>query len=117
MLAVNAGAALDARTQAVYRAIWLEGLRDLAPDVLLAAFQKTLRECLYWPVKVADIMKHVDRTKDTALAEAADLEWQKVLALRRQYWSPDAPGGFWSGMPRLSERVQTACRASGVSRW
>lgn len=84
--------------------------------MLEAAFRKTLQSCKYWPIKVADIREHIDRTKQTALAEAADLEWQRVLALRRAYWNPDFPGGFTRGMPRLSERTQAACRAAGVFR-
>lgn len=72
--------------------------------------------CKYWPVKVADIREHIDRTKEAAMQEAADLEWQRVMALRRAYWNPDFPGGFTRGMPTLSERTQAACRAAGVFR-
>jgi len=115
-LAINAGQALDSKTQAVYESIWSDGLADLPLNVLRAAFQKTLRECKFWPVKVADIRQHVDRAKETALGEAADLEWQRVLDLRRVYWNPDMPGGFSRGMPKLTERVQNACRAAGVFR-
>ena len=115
-LAINAGAALDAKTQAVYRSIWLEGLGDLSPRVLLAAFQKTLRECAYWPVKVADIRKHVSTAETNAVNVAAERAWERVLELRRLYWNPDMPGGFSRGMPQLSERVKQACRAAGVFR-
>jgi hypothetical protein len=115
-LALNAGAALDAQGLAVYTAIWEEGFSDLPDNVLEAAFRKTLRTCKFWPVKVADVREHIDRTKETALAEAADLEWQRVLDLRRVYWNPDMAGGFSRGMPKLSERVASAARAAGVFR-
>ncbi len=115
-LAINAGAALDAKTQGVYCSLWLEGLGDLSPGVLRAAFQKTLRECAYWPVKVADIRKHVSRAESNATAEAAEQAWERVLECRRVYWSPDLPGGFSRGMPKLSDRVATAARAAGVWR-
>jgi hypothetical protein len=115
-LAVNAGAALDAKTQAVYRAIWLEGFADLSPEVLRAAFQKTLRESVYWPVKVADIRKHVTSAASNATDEAAEKAWQRVLDIRRVQWSPDAPGGFYGQPPRLPERVAQAARAAGVFR-
>jgi hypothetical protein len=42
------------------------------------------------------------------------MEWERVLECRRLYWNPDMPGGFSSAMPKLSERVQRAARASGV---
>src|SRR5438270_8268535 len=115
-LAVNAGAALDAKTQAVYCSIWLEGLGDLTPNVLRAAFQKTLQECAYWPVKVADIRKHVARAESHATEEAAEIAWERVLELRRVYWSPDMSGGFSRGMPKLPERVAQAARAAGIWR-
>jgi hypothetical protein len=96
--------------------VWLKGLDDLPYSVLEAAFKKALQTCKFWPVKVADIRECVDHTRENALAEAADLEWQRVLELRRVYWCPDMPGGFSRGMPQLSERVQRACRAAGVFR-
>jgi hypothetical protein len=113
-LALNAGQALDTTALAVYQTLWEEGFEDLPYGVLEAAFRKTLRECKFWPVKIADIREHVDRTKETAVTAAADLEWQRVLDLRRMYWSPDMPGGFSRGMPKLAERVDRAVRASGV---
>ncbi len=114
-LAINAGVALDAKTQAVYCSIWREGLSDLSPEVLLAAFRKTLRDCVYWPVKVADIRKHVFQAESNATGEAAEKAWQRVLECRSLYWNPDL-GGFTRGMPKLPERVQQAARAAGVWR-
>jgi hypothetical protein len=115
-LAVNAGAALDAKTQAVFRAIWLEGLGDLPSDVLRAAFQKTLRECAYWPVKVADIRKYVTHAESNATSLAAEDAWQRVLEIRRVHWNPDIPGPFDRAIAGLSERVRQAARAAGVFR-
>jgi hypothetical protein len=103
ILAINAGQALDARTQAVYAAVWLKGLDDLPYSVLEAAFKKALQTCKFWPVKVADIRECVDHTRERALAEAADLEWQRVLELRRVYWCPDMPGGFSRGIGRAMD--------------
>jgi hypothetical protein len=115
-LAVNAGAALDAKTQAVYRTIWIEGLGDLSLQVLRAAFQKTLRECAYWPVKVADIRKHVTRAENTAIDEVAEEAWARILEIRRLHWNPDLPGPLDRALARLSDRVRQAARAAGIFR-
>ena len=115
-LAVKAGAALDVATQKTFAAIWLEGLGDLSPDVLRAAFQKTLRECGYWPVKVADIRKHVTHAEGNVEHQNAETAWQYILDVRRVYWNPDMPGGFSRGVPKLSERMAQAARAAGVFR-
>ena len=115
-LAINAGASLDAKTQAVYMNLWVEGLADLPTDVLRAAFQKTLRECAYWPVKVADIRKHVTHAVSNATGEALERAWQRVLEIRRVHWNPDIPGPFDRAVARLSERVRQAARAAGVFR-
>ena len=115
-LAVNAGAALDDDAQAVYRSIWLEGLADLSPAVLLAAVRKTLRECLYWPIKVADIRKHITHAIQNETSDAAEMAWHQVLEIRRVHWNPDIPGPFNRAVARLTERVQQAARAAGVWR-
>ncbi len=120
-LAINAGASLDAKTQAVFCSIWLEGLADLPPAVLRAAFQKTLRECAYWPVKVADIRKHVSRAESNATDEAAEKAWERVLEIRRCHWNPDwsnpyKPSPFERAVSQLTERVKQAARAAGIWR-
>jgi hypothetical protein len=84
-LAINAGASLDSKTQAVYTALWIEGLGDLSPDVLRAAFLKTLRECAYWPVKVADIRKHVISADTTLSSLEAENAWQKALSIAQDF--------------------------------
>jgi hypothetical protein len=113
---VNAGQALGDKTRSLYQSVWEEGFADLPYDVLEAAFRKTLRECKFWPVKVADVRERVDRTRETAVLAAAELEWERVLELRRLCWNPDMPGGFSRGMPKLSQRVAQAARAAGVFR-
>jgi hypothetical protein len=113
-LAVNAGAAVDARTQAVFKALWLEGLADLSPDVLRAAFVKTLRECAYWPVKVADIRKHVTHAQEIAEMMAAQKAWETALDFRRRYWHADLPGQRPSYAPNLPHRIEQSMRAAGV---
>src|SRR5438552_6688708 len=90
-LAINAGASLDAKTQAVYKNLWVEGLADLPTDALQVAFQKTLKECTYWPVKVADIRKHVTRAESNVTSLDAEYAWQQVFEIRRLYWNPDIP--------------------------
>jgi hypothetical protein len=115
-LAVNAGAALDAKTQAVYCSIWREGLSDLSSAVLLAAFRKTLRECPYWPVKVADIRKHVTRAIQNETDDAAEMAWKCVLEIRRVHWCPDVPGPFNRTIANLTERVRQAARSAGIWR-
>jgi hypothetical protein len=113
-LAINSGAALDARTQAVFKALWLEGLGDLSPDVLRAAFVKTLRECSFWPVKVADIRKHVAHAQQTSEAMAAEEAWNTALDWRRRYWRRDLPGQCPSYAPKLPDRITQSMRAAGV---
>lgn len=111
-LAVNAGAALDAKTQAVYRAIWLEGLADLSPSVLRAAFEKTLRECKFWPVKVADIRQHVSHAEENAVNLQAEQKWQQVLAYA-QTTSPD----YVSRPIKIKEQTRAAINAAGGLCW
>jgi hypothetical protein len=95
--------------------LWVFALSDLEPAVLDAACKRAMQTCKFFPTP-AEIREHIDRTKEIALAEAADLEWQKVLDLRRVYWNPDIAGGFSRGMPKLSARVAAAARAAGVFR-
>ncbi len=98
-----------------YLQLWEESFADLSYAILAAAFAKTIRTCKFFP-KVADVRGEIDGAIETATEQAAEIEWGKVLDLRRMYWNPDMPGGFSRGMPQLSERVQQAARASGVFR-
>jgi hypothetical protein len=121
---MNAGQALDATVFGVYQALWEDGFSDLEYRVLEAAFGKTLRTCKFWPVKVADVREHIDRTRETAVIAAADLEWQTLHKYIREWVSPDMVfknhragcprrGCTCPGPPQLSERVSRAARASG----
>lgn len=114
--ALNAGQTLDSTAVGVYTALWCESFDDLPANVLEAAFRKAIRACRFWPVKIADILEHVDNAKETATCEAADQAWERVLDLRRRFWNPDMPGGFSRGMPELSPRIERAARAAGVFR-
>lgn len=96
--------------------MWEDAFSDLSPQVLETAFRKTLQTCKFWPVKVADIREHIYRTKETASTEAADLEWQRVLAIRRTEYNPDLPQYLARALARLPDRVQRAARAAGVFR-
>jgi hypothetical protein len=100
----------------VFESIWQEGFEDLEYGVLEAAFKTTLRECSFWPVKVADVRSRIERAKEIATTEAAEQAWLRVLELRRRFWNPDMPGGFSRGMPELSPRIDRAARAAGVFR-
>lgn len=113
-LALNAGAPLDAKTQAVYKSLWLDGLSDLTPTQAEAAFRKVLRECTYWPVKIADIRKHIAHAEETAEALAAEEAWIVALNFRRRYWRFDLPGQLASDAPKLPERIDQSMRAAGV---
>lgn len=116
-LALNAGQALDSTDVGVYESLWLEGLEDLPYEVLERAFQRTLQDCKYWPVKVADIRERIEHTKQIAFITEAALKWTRVLDYIRLYFNPDMPGGASSGAPKITERTMTAIRAAGGLAW
>jgi hypothetical protein len=93
--------------------LWLDAFGGMDAETLESLFRRALTTCKFFP-KVSEILEPIRRVEETATPQAAIEAWERVLGLRRQYWNPDAPGGFWPGMPKLSERVQAACRASGV---
>jgi len=113
-LAINAGASLDAKTQAVYKSLWLEGLGDLSPDVLRVAFQKTLRECAYWPVKVADIRKHVISADSSLAVLEAENAWQKALSVAQDF---GCDYSIASARKIDDPALDAAMRAAGGCRW
>jgi hypothetical protein len=115
-LSVNAGQALTPTALGVFEAIWQDDFADLDYTILEAAFRNTLRECKFWPVKVADIRGHIEHAKETATNEAAEEGWARVLEIRRVNWNPDIPGPFDRAVANLSERVRQAARAAGVWR-
>jgi len=91
-------------------------LADLPTDALQVAFQKTLKECTYWPVKVADIRKHVTRAESNVTSLDAEYAWQQVFEIRRLYWNPDIPDDHSRRLALLPERTQQAARAAGIFR-
>jgi hypothetical protein len=78
--------------------------------VLEAAFKRTLRECKYWPVKMADVRERIDKAKETAVLTAADIAWQRLLDYCREWVNPDI---HFSMAPKLPERLDRAARAAG----
>lgn len=114
--ALNAGKVLNSEELAVYEALWMRGFSDLSYQILEAAFVLTLREKKYWPIQVADVREHLERTNQMALTEKAALAWEKALEYRRRFVDFDKPGGLSSQAPQLSGRFGAACRASGVLR-
>lgn len=95
--------------------LWQEAFAGMEATTLEKLFRRAMKTCKFFP-KVAEILEPLASMKHTAEPLDAESAWQRVLDLRRVYWSPDLPGGFSRGMPKLSERVQQACRASGVFR-
>ena len=116
IFALNAGKVLNPEEIGVYQSLWMKGFADLSYSELESAFVLTLREKKYWPIQVADVREHLERTNHMALIEKADLAWQKALEYRRRFVDFDKPGGLSSQAPRLSGRFASACRASGVLR-
>jgi hypothetical protein len=114
--ALNADKELDATAVGVYESLWSEAFSDLSDSCLSAAFQKTLRTAQFWPIKVADVRKHVSQAVSNATDEASEKAWGRVLEIRRVSWNPDIPGPFDRAVARLSERVRQAARAAGVFR-
>lgn len=116
IFALNAGKVLSQEELGVYQALWMRGFADLSYPILEAAFVLTLREKKWWPIQVADVREHLEKTNQIALTEKADLAWEKALEYRRRFVDWDKPGGLTSDAPQLSGRFAAACRASGVLR-
>lgn len=98
----------------VMTAVWIESLRGIDADVLDAAFRKVMeigcrRE---FPIP-ADVRGHVDSTRETAIAAAADVEWQNLLEYVREWIHPDIQKALSARAPKLSEPVDRAARAAG----
>jgi len=91
-------------------ALWTEGFDDLPCDALEAAFQWALKECAYWPVKVADIRKRVTHAETNAAEEEAAQKWTKVLDYIRVHYNPDIVS---RNVPRITERTHRAINAAG----
>ena len=95
--------------------LWLEAFGGMDAALLEKLFGRALKTCKFFP-KVSEILEPIQKAQETAVPEAAERAWEYVLDLRRRFWNPDALGGFSRGMPKLSERIAQAARASGVFR-
>jgi hypothetical protein len=104
---------LNDESSRILLALWCDAFSDLTDAVLENAFLRTLRSCRFFPT-IADVRSHIDKTRETATAQDAEIAWQRILDLRRRYWNPDLPSGFSRGMPNLPGRVDRAARASGI---
>jgi len=113
LFALNAGQPLDGDTLSVYMTLWLEGFADLSDDVLEAAFQKTLRTCKFWPVKIADVREHIESAKEKGFTLESEEAWEKLLSWVERNYYPDLPGGVRQGAPRLPAVFSHAARAAG----
>jgi hypothetical protein len=106
LFALNAGQPLDGDTLSVYVTLWLEGFADLPDDVLEAAFQKTLRTCKFWPVKIGDVREHVESAEDSR----AEDEWQNLLEYCRRHVNADLG---MAHAPKLPPQISHAAAAAG----
>lgn len=93
--------------------LWLEQLGGIEPATLQRLFERAMRTYKFFP-KIAEILEPLQGAEKKAAPEAAEQAWERVLEIRRTQWSPDAPGGFYGGKPKLSERIWQAARAAGV---
>jgi hypothetical protein len=89
-------------------ALWEDELSDLSPDVLNAAFRKTMQCCRFWPT-VADIRSHVEAADSTLESAEADKAWDDALSYARRYGNV-----LTSSVPRIGDDAsETAIRACG----
>ena len=110
--ALNAEKGLPAKEQAVYRTMWEEGFSDVDAGRLKAAFVACLRSHTFKTIPtIGDIRQHLQKAQGKAAEEHAELNWQRVVKIRRVSWNPDMPG---AGLPKFSKRVGRAVRASGI---
>jgi hypothetical protein len=109
--AVNCGQALpEGRVL-----LWLDELSDVKPEVLERVFRGVLRTYVFNNIPpIGEIRSRIDAALASATQQNAELEWERVVELRRRFFNPDTPGCFSRGMPKLSEQVDRAARASGI---
>lgn len=112
---MNSGQALDATALAVYQAIWEKGFEDLDYRVLEVAFRKTLRECKFWPVKVADVRAHIDQANANGLKLEAEEAWRAWVKHVDRHYHPDL--GWDHQTPPLPAITEHAARAAGGAFW
>jgi hypothetical protein len=92
-----------------YQQLWESAFADVPLEVLVAAFEKTLRECKFMPT-VADVLTHVKVANSTASQEEAERKWQEVLRYIRLHYNPDI--STQSGQP-IGKRTGRAIEAAG----
>lgn len=85
------------------------------PAKLESLFRRAMQTCKFFP-KVSEILEPLRHAEETATPQAAQLAWEQVLELRRRHYNPDMPQYLAARVRALPERVQAACRASGVFR-
>src|SRR5712664_3959020 len=113
--ALNAGQALNPTDLGVFQALWEDGFADLSCDVLEVAFRRTLRECKFWPVKVADVRERVDKANSAALELEAAEAWERWFAHVQKYFHADL--GWDRHAPHLDAITEHAGRAAGGAHW
>jgi hypothetical protein len=87
--------------------IWVEQLRDIAPEILDAACDRLAKTWTsgFLPAP-GNIRAQIDSTQQGTFED----EWQGVLAYIAEWYSPDM---VFSGTPRLPEDLDHAARAAG----
>jgi hypothetical protein len=93
--------------------LWLETFGAMDAALLERLFSRAFKICKFFP-KVSDILEPIQGVKETAVPEAAEQAWQRVLEVRRVHWNPDIPAPFQRALAKLSERERQAARAAGV---
>jgi hypothetical protein len=95
--------------------VWLEAFGGMDAGTLEILFQRAMRSCKFFP-KVSEILEPMRTVKQSAMDDAGERAWQRVLEIRRVHWDPDIPGPFDRAVAGLSERVRQAARVAGVFR-
>lgn len=97
---------------------WTASLSHLSPDVLrraLAEVPRTFIPTTACPFPTpAHVLKFTDHVDQNMLNSEAEVEWERVLTLRRTEWNPDMPDYFARAFSELPVQTQAAARASGI---
>jgi hypothetical protein len=98
--------------------IWTMALSDLSLPMIQSAFVKLISNfkptsACPFPVP-GNLREQIDSVNSAAEAGKVELAWQKALEYRRRFYDADKPGQLSTRAPALSQRMQNACRASGV---
>jgi hypothetical protein len=98
--------------------VWIRALEDLPVTSVASAFAKLIKNfkptaACPFPVP-AHLREQIDSVNNAASVGKAELAWLKALEYRRRFFDADKPGQVSKDAPPLSQRMQNACRASGV---